>query len=1107
MRCHGRVPALASRAVLAVLGMLALVPGTKLAAQTNRIVAENAMPGSPASEWDIVGSGDASIQGFATEISVAPSETIGFKVSTPATDYRIDIYRLGYYGGAGARHVATVQPSVPLPQVQPACLYEAATRLADCGNWALSASWTVPAGAVSGIYIAKLVREDPEDGRASHIAFVVRDDEGHSDLLVQTSDTTWQAYNRYLNVSLYTLPRAYKVSYNRPNIVRGGNTWDWLFNAEYPLLRWLEHNGYDVSYTTDVDTGRRGAELLEYRAFVSVGHDEYWSRGQREAVEAARDAGVHLVFLSGNEVYWKTRWEPSIDASSSPYRTLVCYKETHAGAKIDPLPDVWTGLWRDCSFSPPADGCDPENQLTGQISWTTNLCGGLACGIQVPAAYGQMRLWRDTDIATLPPNGVATLPAGTLGHEWDYWQYAESSPPGLVWLSSTTVSGLTHHLTLYRHPSGALVFGVGTIQWVWGLDDNHTVGHYPPFEISPPDPRMQQATVNILAEMGVQPLTLQAGLVLATPTGDETPPSSTILGPRAGDSLLAETVVIHGTASDDRGHVGCVEVSTDGGATWSRADGLESWSFAWDAPPHAGNVTLRSRAADDLGNLEVPTVGVGVFVGGAPVEIVSASPSDAVYVNGVETAQVAVTTFCNGTDADSLSVHVMLDTNLGDHIDLGVDPFSISSGTPHTSVFGYVLPASGFPREFALTAELFRGATRLQTEVRRPAFAGMELSRAELAAAIDLWTGPSGCAQPGGACMGPVVDAIPYFGSASDFSRALVALCPMAASSVAGAATRAGLFGLAALEPAVELVERHLPQAGAVAVVVPMAITTSIACAESLIASGTEEPGHDSIDSLAVVLQSVLAQAGLVGSNEILLRGPAWLRLGRDAHWTSPDVIDLRQAVVFDLAGAGFQWGHVGPEPLPLGTGGTNPSAQFDFEVRATDSGLVDLGVLHRTATDSILWLRYAPITVTSKTILRAQFQKDFLLPWGYALFLDTNGDGRSEDILYPGGLTPSDATPALPPQLALLPIAPNPFNPSTVIHYDLPAAGPVQVTILDVRGRVVRRLWSGFQTPGRHDLSWDGALDGGLRAPSGVYVVRVVTADGTATRKITLLN
>jgi len=102
---------------------------------------------------------------------------------------------------------------------------------------------------------------------------------------------------------------------------------------------------------------------------MSVAHDEYWSGGQRANVEAARAAGVNLAFFSGNEIFFKTRWEPSIDGTNTPYRTLVCYKETEANAVIDPRdPPTWTGYWRDGRFSPPADGGRPENALTGTIS-------------------------------------------------------------------------------------------------------------------------------------------------------------------------------------------------------------------------------------------------------------------------------------------------------------------------------------------------------------------------------------------------------------------------------------------------------------------------------------------------------------------------------------------------------------------------------------------------------------------------------------------------------------------------------------------------------------------------------------------------------------------
>jgi len=612
---------------------------------TNPIVCENSKPGNPASEWDVSGAGDPSIQGFATDISVNKGETVSFKIETDATAYRLDIYRLGYYGGMGARKVATVQPSVPLPQNQPACLSDTATGLIDCGNWAVSASWTVPAAAVSGVYIARAVRTDT--GGASHIVFIVRDDSSTSDILFQTSDTTWQAYNSYGGNSLYTgapVGRAYKVSYNRPFITRsstGGPQESFLFNAEYPMIRWLEANGYNVSYFTGVDTDRRGQLIKNHKIFLSVGHDEYWSAGQRANVEAARDAGVHLAFFSGNEVFWKIRWENSIDGSGTPYRTMVCYKETLAGAKIDPTP-TWTGTWRDPRFSPPADGGRPENALTGTLFMVN---GPRSDAIQVSDADGKLRFWRNTSLATLAAGQVATLPSGTLGYEWDEDRDNGFRPTGLFRLSSTTVSlsgqylldyggtygagTATHSLTLYRAASGALVFGAGTVQWSWGLDANHDRGP------STPDVRMQQATVNLLADMGVQPGSLQPGLVPATPSTDRTPPTATITVPASGASVQTGVpTTITGTATDTGGVVAGVEISVDGGTTWHPASGRASWSYTW-TPGAPGTVTIQVRAVDDSGNLQSPPTSRTVTVAPrtCPCSIWDSSATPAVASN------------------------------------------------------------------------------------------------------------------------------------------------------------------------------------------------------------------------------------------------------------------------------------------------------------------------------------------------------------------------------------------------------------------------------------------------------------------------------------------
>lgn len=595
----------------------------------NAIVAENLLPGSPASEWDIVGAGDSNIEGYAAEISVDQGQPVQFKVNTNATDYRLDIYRLGYYGGLGARKVATVQPAL-VPFAQPSPIEDLTTGLVDAGNWSTTATWNMPANAVSGVYVAKLVREDGTPG-ANHIVFVVRDDDGASDLLFQTSDTTWQAYNNWGGSSLYDgYPdgRAYKLSYNRPFNTRGigggGGETNWVFWAESPMIRWMEKNGYDVSYTTDVDTDRRGSELLEHRAFLSVGHDEYWSGQQRTNVEAARDAGVNLAFFSGNDVYWKTRWENSIDGSNTPYKTLVSYKETKANAKIDPLPDVWTGTWRDPRFSPPADGGRPENALIGTIFTVNRGASTFGTSIQVPEPDGKLRFWRNTTVASLQPGEIATLTNLTLGYEWNEDLDNGFRPAGLIRMSSTTENvteklqdygntvapGVaTHSLTLYRANSGALVFSAGTVQWSFGLDATHDG----PATVA--DPRMQQATVNLFADMGIQPATLQPNLVAAARSTDVIAPSSIITSPSGGLTVQSGStpITITGTASDIGGVVGGIEVSVDSGATWHRANGRGSWSYAW-IPSTPGPITIRSRAADDSGNKETPFSGISITV-------------------------------------------------------------------------------------------------------------------------------------------------------------------------------------------------------------------------------------------------------------------------------------------------------------------------------------------------------------------------------------------------------------------------------------------------------------------------------------------------------------
>src|SRR5690606_3810777 len=151
------------------------------------------------------------------------------------------------------------------------------------------------------------------------------------------------------------------------------------------------------------DSSRSGEQILNHQAFLSVGHDEYWSAEQRAAVEAARDSGVNLAFWSGNEVYWKIRWEDSIDGSGTPYRTMVTYKETWAGVSSDPS-DTHPGTSRDPRFSDP--GQEPENSLTGTMFSVDSY---RLDTITIPYEMSNLRFWRNTEVAELSPGETYSL--------------------------------------------------------------------------------------------------------------------------------------------------------------------------------------------------------------------------------------------------------------------------------------------------------------------------------------------------------------------------------------------------------------------------------------------------------------------------------------------------------------------------------------------------------------------------------------------------------------------------------------------------------------------------------------------------------------------------
>ncbi len=320
--------------------------GAAAGAEDNLIVRENAKPGTrdwmlaktridPETNWRCPW-----IEGYCSAMSVRAGDTLKIMVSTnPVSNFSLEIFRTGYYGGTGGRLVkqfdslkGKIQSDPPIGE----------NRLREC-QWETSAEITIPNDWLSGVYLGKLTAE--KEGLQSYVIFIVRDDRP-CDFLFQCSDLTWTAYNRWPDSwSLYddgkvkyfkdgkrqwhVGPDSGLVSLDRPYgkfciphmndsplALGSGEYLLW----EFPLSFWMEQHGYDVSYISNVDTHADGAGLLRAKGFLSVGHDEYWTRDMYDHVSAARDAGVNLAFLSGNSVFGVVPLLPSTD--ERPHRII-----------------------------------------------------------------------------------------------------------------------------------------------------------------------------------------------------------------------------------------------------------------------------------------------------------------------------------------------------------------------------------------------------------------------------------------------------------------------------------------------------------------------------------------------------------------------------------------------------------------------------------------------------------------------------------------------------------------------------------------------------------------------------------------------------------------
>lgn len=468
-------------------------------ARGNPIVAENQREG--ALDWQLTRvRADSSefrspwIEGYCSRQSVKAGEEIEIFVSTnPARKFRLEIFRMGYYGGRGARLMKTVEelPGITQPTPEPG-----EKDLHEC-RWEPSLRLTIPDDWISGVYLGRLttIPDGHEPYWQSYVVFIVRD-ERPADILFQCSDNTWQAYNRWpSHYSVYTHPKGNQgpwadVSFDRPYgresqfrgivddpLTIGSGE---FLPFEFPFAYWLEENGYDVTYccNTDMFTPDRG---LKCKAFISVGHDEYWNIRQHDSVQAMRDAGVNLLFFSGNTICWVTPFRES--SSGQPNR--IMFRGGPYGAEND----YAVGRERDHG---PFPHRGPDEGLLMGVRNVEPVNGGGDWIITKPDHW----IFEGTGA-----KAGDSIP-GLIG--WEY-HGQPADIPGLEVVAGGTawVGGVTPQewrAVIYPGPKGNFVFNASTIFWCQGLST-------PPGHVLPwshwsrphgPDARVQRITHNIL---------------------------------------------------------------------------------------------------------------------------------------------------------------------------------------------------------------------------------------------------------------------------------------------------------------------------------------------------------------------------------------------------------------------------------------------------------------------------------------------------------------------------------------------------------------------------------------------------------------------------------
>ncbi len=439
-------------AAAAFVGVPAARSATGIAAsgRSNAIVAENDRPGT--TSWFINTPRQDEIAGYFNDVSYLPGDTATLYVDSHGDPFSYTVYRMGYYQGLGGRKVTsgTVGANAAQPDPTVSDDFNGGAKLLTTG-WNSSAAITVGSDWVSGYYLVKL--HDNANGGESYANFTVRS-ATPAPIVINFSTNTWEAYNRWGNLSLYRDSRvtpalsgatgvAHRVTFLRPYLDEYGAGKFFLYHR--PLVEWAEEHGYPVSYSTDEDVRFAREAGPQTKLVIFSGHEEYYSMADRNELLRLTASGVNQAFFGGNAWAWQARFNDTSHVMT---------------------------VWRKKSYDP------SQNPLLKTVRWES-------VGLPQNALTGTMETWGDEagaqsaySTSSWPWNGAGVVSGEDLGPlegtEFDGIAVNSALPSNLLMLSRTPYSGMpripaNQAMTLWQKTPSAFVFAAGQTGFNWNL--------------------------------------------------------------------------------------------------------------------------------------------------------------------------------------------------------------------------------------------------------------------------------------------------------------------------------------------------------------------------------------------------------------------------------------------------------------------------------------------------------------------------------------------------------------------------------------------------------------------------------------------------------------